>query len=378
MGMTPADDISIRVGLPTAGKPRLRPRPDGTHLLENLLIGKDFHWQQEICAILPGEISLNPDPEFPLLCTLPLETYLECVAGSEMNPNSPIEFLRAHAIISRSWALGKILRCHPEGRLGALDKPGILVGWDDTAAHKGFHVCSDDHCQRFQGLQPIPEPTRRAIADTAGIIIASRDGQLVDARFSKCCGGTTELFSTCWQDIRMPGIESIDDPWCNLSNMTDRARSHILNSVLKTYDLSTDGGYRWHAVTTKTEISQRLMARFNRNIGEIQTLTPIDRGPSGRIKLLRLTGTEGELLIGKELWIRRLLAPTHLYSSAIEIKEEKNRIQLTGSGWGHGVGLCQIGAARMAHEGATAEEILAHYYPDTHLHHHTLLHHPDP
>lgn len=377
--MTRADDILIRVGLPTAGPPRLQTLPDGTHLLENLLIGKDFHWQQGLRAILPGEIQVHPDPEFPLVCTLPLETYLECVAGSEMNPSAPPEFLRAHAIISRSWALGKILRCHPENRLGAADLPDLLIGWDDTATHHGFHVCSDDHCQRFQGLQPIPARTRRAIASTESIVIASKEGQLVDARFSKCCGGTTELFSTCWQDLEMPGLHTVKDPWCDLTTLPADIRNRVLRTVLKNYDLSTAGGYRWQATTTKTDIRHRLQECFRRDIGELRRLTPIERGPSGRIKLLRLEGSAGELTIGKELWIRRILAPTHLYSSAIELREEGQQIRISGSGWGHGVGLCQIGAARMATEGATAEEILAHYYPSTRLlPHQALTPSPDP
>lgn len=261
--------------------------------------------------------------------------------------------------------MGKILRCHPEDRRGRRDEPGVLIGWDDTAAHTRFHVCADDHCQRFQGIQPVSAIALEAIRSTSGLVLADREGAVVDARFSKCCGGITELFSTCWQDREMHGLASFSDPWCDLSILSEKERHEVLKSVLKEYDLSTDGGYRWQTHVTKKEIAENLNKRFNRDVGKIISLHPERRGPSGRISLLRIRGEKGSLSLGKELWIRRLLSPTHLYSSSFKITDQGERLLLQGRGWGHGVGLCQIGAARMALEGAGYEEILRFYYPDT-------------
>ncbi len=333
--------------------------------LENMLIGKGFHWQQELSALLPGEVMVacGADEGYSVINRLPLETYLECVVGSEMNPRAPIEFLKAHAIVSRSWAVGKMLKMHPEDDEGRKESPGCLVGWDDTSAHSGFDVCSDDHCQRYQGVQPISDKAREAILSTAGLVLADGSGSLIDARFSKCCGGRTELFSTCWQDREMPGIESFDDPWCDLSDVPRES----LSVILKDYDLATGGGYRWETAVSKKEIGRNLLRKFGRNIGDIISIEPVERGPSGRIKLLRVTGTAASLVLGKELWIRRLLAETHLYSSAFEIEDLGEELRLKGRGWGHGAGMCQTGAAHMALRGADCEEILGFYYPGTNV-----------
>lgn len=358
--------LEITVGIHTSGRPLLSDGGEGLTRLDNMLIGKDFHWQQTLSVLLPGVVEvLSCEPsdshEINLINRLPLEKYLECVVGSEMNPDAPLEFLKAHAVISRSWALGKILGCHPEDNTGRIDTPECLIGWDDTAAHTSFNVCSDDHCQRYQGIQPISPEASEAILSTSGEVLTDTKGNLVDARFSKCCGGRTENFSACWQDYEVNGLASKEDPWCAPENITPR----VLKAVLKSYDLPTGTGSSWSVVISKKDVAENLLKKFGRNVGRIKSLEPIKRGESGRIILLRIIGSEGVLTLGKELWIRRLLSPTHLYSSAFNIEDKGDYFKLTGSGWGHGVGLCQIGAARMALEGADYREILSFYYPNT-------------
>ncbi len=368
----------IKVGIKTAGLPSLEKNKNYT-LVRNILIGDGFHWQRTITARLPGEVSLyklssqpelsisdttEADQHITLVNRVPLETYLECVVGSEMNPSAPIEFLKAHAVISRSWALGKVLGTHSCDKNGYKNTSDCLIGWDDTAGHHGFDVCSDDHCQRYQGLQPIAPRALQAIRDTAGEILTAADGSLVDARFSKCCGGRTEVFSTCWQSRSVSCLESFDDPWCDLSSLSSEQRREVLSSILKDYDLNTEGyGYRWQTEILKTEVKANLNRRFGRDIGDILSIEPLHRGPSGRIDLLRIHGSDGIFDLGKELWIRRLLSPSHLYSSAFDIVDLGYAFRLEGHGWGHGVGLCQIGAANMALHGYSYRDILSFYYP---------------
>lgn len=371
------DDLKINVGIPTLGKPLTEKRGEYT-LLRNMLIGKDFHWQREIEVLLPGEIDKDEsscEPEFTLINRLPLETYLECVIGSEMNPDAPLEFLKAHAVISRSWALGKIKRNRQEVERKASDKSEgkvngaeVIINWEDSADHHGFDVCSDDHCQRYQGVQPIHEKIKEAIRATRGLVLYSPEGTLVDARFSKCCGGRTEIFSSCWQPRPEPCLESFEDPWCDLSGLEPPEKDNLLRTILKDYDLLNGGGYSWETSVTAEEIRQNFQKKFGRDIGEITGVDIVERGASGRVTRIRLTGSEGKIEIGKELMIRRLLAPTHLYSSWIEIQRLPSqsgidRYHIKGRGWGHGVGLCQIGAARMAFEGYGFREILSFYYP---------------
>ena len=379
--------IDIRVGIPTQGAPEIESAGDFT-LLRNMLIGKDFHWQQTASALLPGRVGINDDPEFPVVNCLDIETYLECVVGSEMNPEAPVEFLKAHAVISRSWAMGKITGAHPDSDEGKIFRDDLIVNWEDTCDHHGFDVCSDDHCQRYQGVQPVASTVLEALRSTRGMVLFSPEGKLVDARFSKCCGGRTEVFSSCWQDRREVCLESVEDPWCDLSGLSAAEREHVLRSILKEYDLANGGGYRWETEITAAAVRRNLREKFRRDIGEIEDMEVLERGASGRAVLLRLIGSGGTLTLGKELMIRRLLAPTHLYSSWIDIRRvsasdpgvdrqsggmpgassgrgEEFSFHIGGRGWGHGVGLCQIGAARMALAGADYRAILAHYYPSS-------------
>ena len=366
----------VNIGIKTEGPPVLKEFKDHT-LVENMLIGDTFHWQQTIVAKLPGQLSVidknkgnnsitlsESDRNVTLINTLPLEKYLECVVASEMNPSSPSEFLKAHAVISRSWVLGKINRPHIPDRFGEVNTREVLIGWDDDTGHVGFHVCSDDHCQRYQGLQPLSEETLKAIRETKNEVIISNDGELIDARYSKCCGGETELFSSCWQSRDKNYLKKIIDPWCNLDAIDPASRRLVFSSILKEYDLSTQGyGFLWTSEISKEDIRKNLKHKFNRDIGVIEDIRPLHRGPSGRIDLLRIKGSHGCLDLGKELWIRRLLSTTHLYSSAFDIVDKGDTIVLNGRGWGHGVGLCQMGAANMALHGFSYKDILTFYYP---------------
>ena len=355
------------MGIKTDGAPVLRKDGEFT-VLDNMVIGDGFHWEKTIKVTLCGKIELlnpeNREDKISLINTLPVETYLECVVGSEMNPEAPIEFLKAHAVISRSWVLGKILNLHTQDSDGRLNTDHCLIGWDDTSSHQEFHVCSDDHCQRYQGLQNLHPTSLQAIKSTAHEVLISKKGNIIDTRFSKCCGGVTELFSTCWQPVEPDCIESIVDPWCDLSGYSPQSRRLLLSKVLKDYDLSTPGyGYSWEIEISKTEIERNLLEKFGRDIGKLVKVIPIHRSPSRRIDLIRLEGTKSYLDIGKELWIRRLFSSNHLYSSAFDIEDLGDKLKLTGRGWGHGVGLCQIGAANMAASGASYQDILSFYYP---------------
>lgn len=371
-------DIKVKVGIKTNGLPQIKKAGDFT-IVSNMLIGDGFHWQKTIEVRLPGEVILLEkrgkeglseciDAEISLINILPLETYLENVVGSEMNASSPIEFLKAHAIISRNWVLGKIMKIHSTDKKGSIHKDNIIIGWDDTSCHYGFDVCSDDHCQRYQGVQDISQEAIIAIRETKNLVLTDNKGKIIDTRFSKCCGGKTEIFSTCWQTREEDCLESVKDPWCDLSGLEPPERDSLLSTILKVYDKETKNyGFRWHEIVNKTTIKINLKKYFNKDIGEILELEPKRRGPSGRIDLLEIKGTKSNLLLGKELWIRRLLSSSHLYSSAFEIKRKGDDFDIRGRGWGHGVGLCQIGAAHMALHGYDYESILKFYYPGSKL-----------
>lgn len=377
----------VRVGVVTAGHPRVICRgdyriehrsgmtvfiplkEDSRILAANVMIGIDFHWQQTMSMSLPGRVELRhrDDGSADLLNILDVETYLRSVISSEMSADAPLEFLKAHAVISRSWLMGKILRSHPGSSEGKKFTDEEVVNWMDTSDHSGFDVCADDHCQRYQGDARVNETVRRAVAETAGMVLCDARGDIIDARFSKCCGGRTEIFSTCWQDRDFDYLQPVDDPYCDLSKLPEKERQDVLNSVLVGYDRKTADFHDWESFVNSEDIRRRVSERYGRDLGPIQDIIPDRRGPSGRILRLKLQGDCGSMYIGKELEIRRLLSDSCLYSSWFDATKEGAGFRLRGRGWGHGVGLCQIGAAVMARKGYSAQEILGFYYPGTSL-----------
>ena len=235
-----------------------------------------------------------------------------------------------------------------------------LVRWYDREAHTHFDVCADDHCQRYQGVsRKVTPQVLEAIRATRGIVL-SYEGEVCDARFSKCCGGKTELYESCWDDTPHPYLSVVDDPFCNTHD------EKVLSEVLNHYDQSTNF-YRWTVEYSQEELSELVRRRGGFDYGDIMDLIPIERGPSGRIVRLQIVGTKATRIIGKELEIRRTLSESHLYSSAFDVEKRDGHFVLHGAGWGHGVGLCQIGAAVMGSQGYSHEEILHHYYPEAEL-----------
>lgn len=334
-------------------------------LVKGITIGRDFHWHRKCDLRYAGIIQLIKDESTSRLVNiLKAEKYLESVVGSEMSPTAPYEFIKAHAIISRSWLM-RILsgKTYPEPEASA-DGENIMT-WSQASAHTGYDVCCDDHCQRYQGLDAVKEVSAQAVKDTRGIVLAGDDGEIVDARYSKCCGGRTEIYSTCWEDKDYVYLQSVEDEFC------EPARLHKammrFPDMLKSYDMETSDYYRWTREISADMIRENLKSRFAKDIGEIFMINPVKRGKSGRIRELEISGSNGRIVIGKELAIRRLLSPSHLYSSNLEVEKRGDKFVLNGKGWGHGVGLCQIGAAVMGAEGYKCEEILAHYYPGASL-----------
>lgn len=354
----------IRVGIITAGKPRfVEPQ-----YLENLLIGERFHWQSSIAARFEGEFIALPEPQgnIHVVNELPLEQYLKYVIGSEMNPNAPLEFLKAHAVISRSWALRKIIGEDRRLSEGKVESRGRIITWDESDSHVGFDVCSDDHCQRYQGVPPEgSERSVEAVLATEGEVLTTKDGMVADARFSKCCGGVTERFSSCWRDEDFDYLVSQKDPWCDLSDMEPVERKIFLGKILKGYDESTDNFHDWEVCVPKHLIVNNIRNKFQYGCNKVLGLKAIKKGDSGRIVELKVSTDKGDIVVGKELAVRRLLADSHLLSSWFDIEDNGDTYRLIGHGWGHGVGLCQIGAARMAFEGKNYREILDFYYPNT-------------
>lgn len=337
---------------------------EATFSLHNVTIGKEFHWQQQETQTFQGSLILRIiDGSLHAINRIPIEDYLTSVIASEMSGTSSVELLKAHAIISRSWLLAQIKETSNEKASKSEDKCQLsildsqLIKWYDREAHTHFDVCADDHCQRYQGVtRKVTPQVYEAIRATRGTVL-SYEGEVCDARFSKCCGGITELYESCWDDTPHPYLSVVHDPFCN----TDDPK--ILSEVLNHYDQSTDF-YRWTVEYSQAELSDLVLRRGGFDYGDIIDLVPIERGLSGRIVRLQIVGTKATRIIGKELEIRRTLSESHLYSSAFEVEKKGTSFILHGSGWGHGVGLCQIGAAVMGARGYSYQEILRHYYPE--------------
>lgn len=348
--------------------------------LEQVTIGKQFHWQQQEDQVFRGSLHIiAKEGQLHAINLIPVEQYLESVISSEMSATNSLELLKAHAIISRSWVLRQIDRGNNEK--GESKNENILNGlqadsfslikfWDHSD-HRLYDVCADDHCQRYQGITRASSPlVSQAIAETRGMVLTDEAGEICDARFSKCCGGRTELFSTCWQDEDYSYLQPVDDPYCDPAFIATLpgGLDGVLSQVLNNYDQQTVDYHDWEVSYTRAELSSLVEEKLHLHLGNVLALEPVERGASGRLKTLKIVGTDKTVVIGKELMIRKALSQTHLYSSWFDVETSTNpdgqkRFILKGKGWGHGVGLCQIGAAAMALKGFKAEEILAHYYP---------------
>ena len=369
--------------------------PSAFFELKAVTIGVNFHWQRQEDLHFKGGLSLTAVGEGILFVNqIDIEEYLTSVISSEMSATASKEFLKAHAVISRSWLLAQIEKrfnrtAGEKQQHSFLRDNQQLIRWYDREDHAYFDVCADDHCQRYQGITRASTPiVQEVIHETRGEILT--DGtEICDARFSKCCGGITEKFENCWEpvphsyltalrdsrensfpdltieDKAVDWIRTAPDAFCHT---TDK---NVLSQVLNNYDQETSDFYRWQVVYTQKELAGLIHRKCGIDFGQITDLIPLERGSSGRIVKLKIIGTHYTFIIGKELEIRRTLSETHLYSSAFVVGKEYDesdipeRFIIKGAGWGHGVGLCQIGAAVMGTEGYGYRDILAHYFPGT-------------
>jgi SpoIID/LytB domain protein len=363
--------------------------------LYDVTIGLNYHWERQETQVFSGTLRLVVDEDkIVAINILPVEDYLTSVISSEMNANSSLELLKAHAVVSRSWLFAQIekrkaLRGKDEGFFSFIKTKEEYIRWYDREDHTIFDVCADDHCQRYQGITKATNSTvAEAVQATRGRLLMYGK-KICDARFSKCCGGATEEFEYCWEDKHYPYLTSVRDAeeeenlsfpdltkeeeaehWIRKApkSFCDTHDKKILSQILNNYDQETTDFYRWKVRYTQTELAELIRTKTKSDYGDIIDLIPVQRGPSGRICKLKIVGTLKTLTIGKEMEIRRTLSDSHLFSSAFvvdkgEIKEGIPQwFLLSGAGWGHGVGLCQIGAAVMGAKGYSYEEILLHYY----------------
>lgn len=365
--------------------------------LYDVIIGVEFHWERAVNQRFNGNLRFYAeDGKLNAVNILDLEEYLLSVISSEMSATSSLELLKAHAVMSRSWLIAQIEKSKEVKAADYTTTEEIEGGylrWYDREDHDKFDVCADDHCQRYQGITMISSAeVAEALKDTRGKALVYKD-KVCDARYYKACGGMTDLFENTWEPINHPylapivdnpetpkgynmdltveenariWIESSPEAFCNTNDI------EILSQVLNNYDQETTDFYRWTVELSQNEIKQLLKDKINVDVGDVIDLIPIERGPSARLIQLKIKGTAGEITIGKELEIRKAFSKSHLYSSAFVVdivldKANPNNppqsFILKGAGWGHGVGLCQIGAAMMGAKGYSYEEILAHYFP---------------
>ena len=370
------------------------PSENGYFELKGVTIGVNFHWERKEDQRFSGALHLIVENgKLTAVNVLPVEDYLLSVISSEMSATASLELLKAHAVISRSWLLAqidknkRITEEHEDYKACEEGGEDEMIKWYDREDHVNFDVCADDHCQRYQGItRQSTERVRDAIKATWGEVL-TYGGELCDARFSKCCGGVYEEFENCWEpkhydylEARRDGEDEMNFPdltkeaaaeeWILTSpkafcNTTDK---QILSQVLNNYDQETTDFYRWTVEYTQEELAALILKRSGVDYGQILDLQPVARGTSGRLYKLKIVGTKKTLTIGKELEIRRTLSPSHLYSSAFIVERHDvtdgvpGKFVLRGAGWGHGVGLCQIGAAVMGEKGHNYKEILLHYF----------------
>ncbi|MBP1747467.1 MAG: sporulation related protein [Deltaproteobacteria bacterium] len=366
---------------------RLAAHEGSTFRISDVTIGIRFHWERKEDQVFQGNLILTAREadNIAIVNEISLEDYLVSVISSEMSGTAPHEFLKVHSIISRSWLLAALDRKNVTKAPVKPAETEELIRWYNREDHDIFDVCADDHCQRYQGVTKIISGVAAdAVAKTRGYVLAYGD-KVCDARYFKACGGITENYETAWEETPVPYLVSISDSQSVLDPVVseDKAADWVLGSpdvycntkdeellaeILPGFDRETTQFFRWKMEYSRRQLENIIRQKSGIDFGTLHDLTPLERGPSGRIKRLKITGSKQSIVIGKELEIRRWLSPTHLYSSAFIVSVKKgpdglpDGFILNGAGWGHGVGLCQIGAAVMAKKGFTAEEILAHYF----------------
>ena len=369
-------------------------------LIKDVTIGVKFHWQRKEKQRFQGSLKLlRTNDKIIVINIIPVEKYLTSVVSSEMSAKSSLQMLKSLAVVSRSWLLAQIeksksIKMKKEIYSSESRTEDEYIKWYDREEHELFDVCADDHCQRYQGITKIStRAARQAVEETFGLVLMY-ENKICDARFSKSCGGITEAFHNVWEPVVHQYLTSVIDykfepenfnidfsdeknarrwimgnphAYCNTED------EKILAQVLIDYDQETKDFFRWKVVYSQTEISDLISQNSGMDFGEIIDLIPVERGASSRLIKLKVKGSKKELVVGKELEIRRLLSLTHLYSSAITIEKQNvdnnipGKFVIYGAGWGHGVGLCQIGAAVMAERGHSFDEILLHYFNNARL-----------
>lgn len=363
--------------------------------LIDVVIGKGFHWERKENQRFSGTLKfIIENDEITAINILPLGDYLISVISSEMSPNSSLEFLKTHAIVSRSWLVSQINNRSSKKTTAKLKESpeGERIKWYDREDHDNYDVCADDHCQRYQGITKVISKTaQRAIEATRGLVLKS-EGEICDTRYSKCCGGLTENFENVWEEKKHKYLTAISDykfedddydydfsielnarNWImsNPNSFCNTTDEKILAQVLVDFDQETKDFYRWKVEFTQTELSELINRKTGVDFGEIKDLIPVERGASARIIKLKIVGTKNTLTVGKELEIRKSISESHLYSSAFIVdkynieNDVPQKFVLHGCGWGHGVGLCQIGAAVMSEKGYSFDEILFHYFKNS-------------
>jgi stage II sporulation protein D len=401
-----ADSGRVEISDPGGNKHSLSPEfqltpfaPAFTFVIHDVLIGIDFHWERKEVEEFEGKLRINLDStaaSLIIINEISVESYLNSVISSEMSAGAHLELLKAHSIISRSWLLAQLEEWKSPHQTAStsVKRDGDsrqLIRWYDRENHAEFEICAYDHCQRYHGIaKATSQSVFEAVRSTHGQVL-TYGGMLSDARYSKSCGGMTESYSAAWGDEEIPYLAVFYDgesfpsgyklplsdgmnagAWIRNSppafcHTNDRK---LLNKILPDFDQETTDFYRWRLVLKQEELQELLRNKLEVDFGSILRLDPIERGQSGRIVKLKITGERETMIIGKELEIRRALSPSHLYSSAFVVETDgdlPSRFTLIGAGWGHGVGLCQIGAALMAERGYNYRQILAHYYRGTEL-----------
>lgn len=362
--------------------------PDKSFYLTKVTIGINFHWEKAEKQKFRGDLKfIIENGIITAINLIPLEQYISSVISSEMNANASKELLKAHAVISRSWLLSQLRQKGKRNNKQTFTiNENERIVWADREDHKNFDVCADDHCQRYQGITKIStKKVNESIDETKGQVL-KYDSEICDTRFSKCCGGITEEFQNCWEDTQKKYMQSVYDStnsknfpdltieknakkWIlstpdSFCNTTDK---NVLKQILNSYDTNTKDFYRWKTEYSAEELSSIIKKKSGIDFGLISDLIPVERGKSGRLVKIKIVGSKKTMIIGKELEIRKYLSPTHLYSSAFITEKRNNKFILHGAGWGHGTGLCQIGAAMMGEKGYNYRQILSHYYPETEL-----------